>query len=451
MLPDVNYGLISLTIYTLLGIALASIPLLLLLTRVPYSYNLLNLVVRWKTTVMTGLAFTLVTGLLVLMLAFVNGMYALTNNSGQPGNVIVLAEGATDESFSNLAADILGDLENQPQVLVEGGQRLASRETFLIAVQVNPAPQPGSTKRRFLQMRGMADVQLAARVHGMTLSPGGEWFSEAGVRELPNSQQTALEVVLGYGLARELSGDRTPEQLAQAKNRSSLVAGDTFAVGERIWHVTGVLEPSNTTFDSEVWAKQSLIGPLFGKTNTTTLFLKTASLADATALTEFFNNTFEKSRVAAQTEAGYFEKLSQTNIQFLVAIGVLAAIMSLGGTFGVMNTMFAAISQRTRDIGVLRLMGYKRYQVLVSFLLESMLLALFGGLLGCAVGSLCNGWTANSIVSSGPGGGKFVVLSLTVDASVLAIGMGQALWCGLLGGLLPSFSAMRLTALDAMK
>ena len=131
---------------------------------------------------------------------------------------------------------------------------------------------------------------------------------------------------------------------------------------------------------------------------------------------------------------------------------IVALIMSLGGLFGVMNTMFAAISQRTKDIGVLRLLGFKRWQILVSFLLESMILALVGGAVGCLLGSLCDGFTANSIVTGGPGGGgKFVVLRLTVDASTIAMGMLLALAMGFFGGLIPSLGAMRLSALKALR
>lgn len=88
-----------------------------------------------------------------------------------------------------------------------------------------------------------------------------------------------------------------------------------------------------------------------------------------------------------------------------------------------MNTMFAAISQRTKDIGVLRLLGFRRWQILVSFLLESLVLALIGGAIGCAIGSLCDGFTANSIVTGGPGGGQVCCSALTVDPSTIAVGM----------------------------
>ncbi len=125
--------------------------------------------------------------------------------------------------------------------------------------------------------------------------------------------------------------------------------------------------------------------------------------------------------------------------------------MSVGGVFGVMNTMFAAISQRLKDIGVLRLLGYSRWQVLMSFLLESLAIALVGGLLGCASGSLSDGWTATSIMTGHGGGGKSVVLQLAVSGHIIAVGVLLSLLMGLLGGLLPALSAMRLKPLEALR
>ncbi len=533
---------------TLLGLIAACgvfLAVLFLINRVPVSYNVLNLVVRWKNTAMTALAFTMVISLLTVMLGFVNGMYALTENSGQPGNLLILAEGATDESFSNLGFSDLSDLENQRGIVKDAdGRPLTSRETYLVASQPIKDPQPGRPKRRFLQVRGVDDAERSARVHALTLHPGSSWFSEAGVREIEGRSGLSLvEVVLGNGIAGELGADRSPAELAKAKNPERLDTGDIFHVGDREWVVSGVLQPSGSTYDSEVWAKQSLIGPMFGKSGCTTLVARTyvdkalvedaiagklvkiveetiapdpdlvaaaeargekppestvkvtetplvwlaeehkkllqervAALpadnpeaevsldglpprtvkalrdAAATRLKKFFTTEYEKSAVAPQVESEYFANLSSTNIQFLVAIAVVTCIMSLGGIFGVMNTMFATISQRTKDIGVLRLLGYKRGQILVSFLLESLVLAVFGGLVGCALGSLADGFTANSIVTGGPGGGgKFVVLRITVDSVILGCGLLLSIGMGFLGGLIPAFTAMRLTALEALR
>jgi ABC-type antimicrobial peptide transport system permease subunit len=131
---------------------------------------------------------------------------------------------------------------------------------------------------------------------------------------------------------------------------------------------------------------------------------------------------------------------------------IVAAIMAIGGVFGIMNTMFAAISQRTRDIGVMRILGFKRWQVLVSFMLESLVIALVGGLVGVAIGTLADGFTATSILSGGAGGGgKFVVLRMSVGADLMLLGVVFTLAMGRLGGLVPALSAMRLGILDSLR
>ena len=442
-------------ILVLFAIAVA-IPLVLWsIGKIPLSYNLRNLTLRWKTTVMTALAFTAVIALLTVMMAFVNGMKKMTEGTGQPGNVLILADGATDETFSNLNVGDLTEIENLPEVARQNGRPMASRETLLVVNQLTPDPA-GGYKRRFLQLRGIEDPQLSARVHGLRLLSGGTWFSEAGVQEAsaPESKSDEaaplIQAVLGQGVAHELGRARSEEELAVAKNRDRLDVGDTFLLGERRWVVVGVIDSAGSTFNSEIWAKRSLAAAMFGKDTYTTLVLQTEGAATAKQFKKFLAEDYKKAAVNAQVETEYYKSLSETTAQFSYAIGFIAVVMSIGGIFGVMNTMFAAISQRMGDIGVLRLLGYARWQILVSFLLESMVIALVGGLLGCILGSLSNGWTANSIVG-GQGGGKLVVLQLAVNADIIATGLFLTLLMGLLGGLLPALSAMRLKPLDALR
>jgi len=431
--------------------------LLVRLGRIPFGYNVRNLVVRWKTTLVTALAFTLVIALLTVMMAFVNGMYGLTDNSGNPANVIVLSEGATDEVFSNLQFTDAGELENHPDVVRWDGRPMCSREAYLVVNQPIPDAPPGRPKRRFLQLRGIDDPEISARIHGLSLYDGGQWFSTAGVRQLPGDSADAgaapaIEVVLGEGIARELSRDRRAEAMPAARHGQRLDVGEVFALGNRKWLVAGVMKSAGSTFDSEVWAKRSIIGPMFGKETYTSLVLQAGDGAAAARLKDFLNLEYKKAAVQSLLEEEYFASLSQTNRQFLVAVIFVAVVMAIGGVFGVMNTMFAAISQRTKDIGVLRLLGFARWQILVSFLIESLVIGLAGGLLGCALGSLCDGWTANSIVSSPQGGtGKFVVLVMDVDANTVLLGVLLSAGMAVLGGLLPAVSSVRLRPLEALR
>jgi ABC-type lipoprotein release transport system permease subunit len=302
----------------------------------------------------------------------------------------------------------------------------------------------GTRGRRFIQVRGIEDPVKSGRVHNLPLYPGGAWFSPAGVEPLPGGREgeMAIQAVIGEGLARELGQDL---------GKQSLHVGDLFDLGPRKWIVAGILQSAGSTFDSEIWGKFQVVGEQFGKKTYTTCVLRSRDAEAAVALAKDLSANYKKPAVAAQVETEYYARLNNTNQQVLGAILIVVAIMAIGGVFGVMNTMFAALAQRTRDIGVLRILGFAPWQLLLSFFLEAVLLALIGGLVGCALGSLANGWSASSIMSSGPGGGKSVVLKLVVDARILGAGMIFSLLMGCIGGLIPALSAMRLRPLDAVR
>jgi ABC-type antimicrobial peptide transport system permease subunit len=283
-------------------------------------------------------------------------------------------------------------------------------------------------------------------VHDIVLLRGGKWFSVAGVQPLPGGAgarpEAAIQAVIGEGMAAQLGSDR---------GRPTLTVGDVFELQTRRWIVVGVMKSRGSTFGSEIWAKRDIVGPMFGKTTYTSIVLRALDAKAAKALAKDLTERFTKAAILAQTETDYFAKLSETNKQFTFAIGFVTVFMAVGGAFGVANTMFAAISARVKDLGVLRILGFTRGQILVSLLLESLLLALVGGAIGCALGSLVNGAQATSIVSGGQGGGKFVVLELAVSLDTLLVGMLLALVMGLVGGLVPAASAMRLRPLESMR
>lgn len=430
-------------LYVLLAATLAGMALLAVIGKVPVSYNVRNLVIRWKTTVMTALAFTLVVALMTVMMAFVNGLYTLTESSGQPGNVMILSSGSNDEGFSSLAFDDVRNVERMPGIISDSsGARLVSKEIFVVGNQQIPVAPGEKARRRFVQIRGIENPEMAAKVHGLKLQPGGQWFSEAGVEQAGGSgTQNLIQAVMGNGLAAEMGRDL---------GTKPLVVGDTFSLADRTWKVTGLLDSGGSTFDSEIWAKRQITGEYFGKPSSySSLVVRADDDAAAAKLAEQVK-TSKETALNALTEKEYYSNMAETSRTFLYAIVIVALIMGVGGVFGVMNTMFAAISQRSKDIGVLRILGYQRGHILVSFLLESLVLALAGGLLGCLVGLVADGWTARSIMSGG-GGGKFVVLKLVVSREILATGLLLSLFMGALGGFIPAVSAMRLKALESLR
>src|SRR5438105_4108565 len=196
------------------AVAAALVAALLIAGKVPLSYNLRNLRVRWKTTLLTSLAFTVVVVLLMVMHAFATGIQRLSEGSGQPANVIVLSDGASDELYSNLPLSETSDLGRQDGVARDTeGRPLCSREVYVLINQPVPGREGQPSKHRFLPIRGVEEPAVSALVHGIELSSGA-WFSQAGVREplagVP-STYAHVEAILGEGLAREFGRDRDKE------------------------------------------------------------------------------------------------------------------------------------------------------------------------------------------------------------------------------------------------
>jgi ABC-type lipoprotein release transport system permease subunit len=442
--------------YVIFLIYMIDLAILAVIAKVPFSYSLRNLIVRWHITALTAVAFIVVLFMLTFMLAFVNGMTKLTEQSGHPGNVLVLSDGATDELFSNLG---YGDVDNIDRIRatedefgnplpkpiavktmkVDGKSvYLGSRETYCVINHLIP----NTNRRRFIQVRIIVDAPVSAAVHQLDLvDKSHSWFTRTGVND-----KSQVECVLGQGVAATLGED---------VGKKTLQPGDTFELGDLIWIVTGIMKTEGTTFGSEVWCSNlNKVTDAFGKKSYTTYVLRVddETEAGARAMAYHIRNRYQTQKLKAVPEKEYFAELNKNNQQTLYTVIVVAVVMAIGGIFGVMNTMYAAIAQRTKDIGVLRLLGFKRWQVLVAFLLESMTIALIGGLAGVLLGSLCNGFEVTSIASSGQGGGgKTVAAKLVVDRDVFLIGILFTLVMGRLGGLVPALSAMRLKILESLR
>ncbi len=471
--------------YVLLVAYGTDIVLLLLIGKVPLAYNFRYLWVRRRDTALTAVAFTVVVALVVVLLAFVNGMYKLNETTGVPGNVLVMSEGSTDELFSNLAR---GDAQNVQNVTVQSDQQgrpigpggkgvgvaraianadgtltrlpadtrkdlpgaipLASKESYLVMNQPVPARPGEPATRRFLQLRAFEDARIAALVHNIELEPGGRWFTSNAVEPgetAPDGIQY-LQCCIGEGAAATLGEDA---------KKPRLVAGDTFELGDRWWKVIGVMRTRGTTYGSEIWT--GIENPIVRETGKgdkfTTIVLRMADDSDASAraMAFFLTDGYSEAKLKAFSEPEYYKELTKTNEQFLTAIVMMAVIMAVGGIFGVMNTMFASIAARIKEVGVLRILGFKRWQILISFMIESLAIAFVGGLFGCLLGSLANGFEAASTLSGGQGGGKSVTLTMQVDFTIIATGLLFTLIMGRLGGLVPALSAMRMEILDSLR
>jgi ABC-type lipoprotein release transport system permease subunit len=460
--------------------------LLLLIGKVPLAYNFRYLWVRRRDTALTAVAFTVVVALVVALLAFVNGMYKLNEGTGLPGNVMVLSEGSTDELFSNLsrgdAKDVVinavatADQNGKPigpggkgvgvaraTVNADGtyaripadapkGQPgevyLASYESYIVMNQQVPTKPGEPDKRRFLQLRAFLDGRLGGAVHGIELEPGGKWFA-------PNSVEPGAKAPDGLEYLQCCIGEGAAGTLGEDAGKKQLAVGDTFELSDRWWKVVGLMKTRGTTYGSEIWT--GIENPIVKETGKgdkyTTLVLRVADDSDesAAAMAYYLTDGYTQAKLKAFSEPDYYKELTKTNEQFLTAIVMMAAIMAVGGIFGVMNTMFASIAARIKEVGVLRILGFKRWQILISFMIESLAIATIGGVLGCALGSLANGFEAASTLSGGQGGGKSVTLTMQVDIQILASGLLFTLVMGRFGGLVPALSAMRMEILESLR
>ncbi len=381
---------------------------------VPVSYNYRSLIVRWKTTLMTALGFTLVVFGLVVMLAFINGITAVCRQSGEPENVIVLSKGAADEVLSSLTRDTISSLEHiRDEKGLPGSRILASREMFLNANRFNPDKQDYTA----LQLRGVQPIVF--QVH------------------------TAIRVIKGRALRAGQSEVMIGRSVETGQN---LHVGDTFEMGRKRWRVCGVFDAQGSALESEVWCDLSELASQFKREGAySTVVLRTPSAAAAQRIAESLGSN-RQMNVEAYTEPQYYAKQAEQMQTLQLAAWVIAWFMGTGAVFGVMTTMFAAIGQRIKDIAVMRIMGFQARAILVSFLIEAALISVIGGALGSSLGFLLNGLSQNANIGS-----RTVEFSFQVDIWIVIYCLLFSIVMGIGGGLLPAMSAMRIKPLEALR
>jgi putative ABC transport system permease protein len=381
---------------------------------VPVAYSYRSLIVRWKTTLMTASGFTLVVAALTVMLAFINGIQTVCATSGEPENVVVLNKGSNDEVISQLDRNVVAQIEATRVDSPQGGIRaIASRELFLVVNRFSEAEQDYF----IMQVRGISPS--AYDVHTQVRFVDGRPFRAA-----------QSEVVIGRAVQRE----------------HRLNIGDTFEMGRKRWRIAGIFESGGSAFESEVWCDITELAGQFRREGFFSgVVLRAPTPSDAERIVETLMSSRRLS-VDAQTEPQYYAKQAEGTKFLETAAWVIAWFMGVGAVFGVMNTMFAAIGQRIKDIAVMRIMGFQAYEILISFLLEAILIAMIGGALGTALGYTTNGLTQNTAIGS-----RQVEFAFRVDETILTLAAVFSFAMGALGGILPAMSAMRIKPLEALR
>lgn len=384
---------------------------------IPISYNIRNLVVRRTTTIMTALGVALTVAVLLSVLALVQGLKTAFESSGDPLNVLVMRKGSTSELSSNFTRTMYQDLKFKPGIARSAnGEPMASLEMVTIINLARVDAPEGMN----VTIRGLPPVGIEMRKQVKLAA--GRWFA-TGKRE----------IIVGKSIA-----ERFPDAQFGKKLK--------FARGE--WEVVGIMDGGRSAVNSEIWADLNQVSADYNRSEVLSSALLRAT--DEVAVQSLINdlNADQKLNVKAQSEKEYFaaQTVSAAPIQFLGIF--VSVIMAIGSCFAAMNTMYAAVARRAKEIGTLRVLGFSRSSILTSFFFESLLLSLIGGALGCLLVLPLNN------ISTGIG--NFITFSeiafnFTVTPAIMAMGVGFALFLGALGGVFPARNAARKEILTALR
>jgi putative ABC transport system permease protein len=381
----------------------------------PLSYNVRSLYVRGRVTLLAIGGIALVVAVLIVLVAMAMGFRIALAATGSTDNAIVTQRGSTSELTSGMTRENANVLAVDARVRRDAnGRPLASPEMVVVAAltrrdgpQVNVVIR-GVTPQAFAVRRGVRIVE------GRTFQPG------------------LYEVIVGRKMFDRFEG---------------MGLGRALQLQRRSWTIVGVFEANGSGFESEIWGDVDVMTPAFNRIGYQSI---TLTMQDPSAIRAFNDELQRNPRMQVQAiqERQYYEDQSGAVSGALLALaGFVAIVMGIGAVFGAMNTMYAIVAARTREIGTLRALGFSRIAILTAFVIESTFLAIVGGALGCVLALPANG------ISSAAGGANFAEVAFAFRITTLAIvaGMVLAALMGIAGGLLPASRAARVAITAALR
>ncbi|MDG6347668.1 ABC transporter permease [Luteimonas sp. 8-5] len=360
-----------------------------------------------------------VVAVLVAMLAMAEGYRETLRKSGSEDTAIVMRGASASEVMSTLDNASVLVIQQAPGIARDAEGKPIATADSVVAANL-PIRGGGPDEDGSVQLRGIGPQAWAVRPNVKIVE--GRKF-EPGRREL----------IAGKAAARQFAG---------------LEPGKTIQLGSQQWVVAGIFE-SGDAMESEIWADAGVVAPTYERGSTRTSV--TVKLENASAFKGFKAALAEDPRLDVDTDTtlDYFSKQSEGMSKVIRIVGmVVGAIMGIGAVFGALNTMFATVTTRVREIATLRAIGFRGLPVVVAVMLETMLLALLGGLLGGLLAWIVfNGYTASTIA----GGVGQLTFQFKVSLPVLWTGLKWALAIGFIGGLFPAVRAARLPVTDALR
>src|SRR5215813_7392628 len=382
---------------------------------IPFKYNFRNLVVRRVSTIMTIGTIALVVAVFVALFALANGLNSALVASGSPENVVVIRPGSQTEMQSGMTKEQFQILQTLPGIARDQDKPKASGE---IAVVVN-LPRRGSRESTNVTLRGVSEAGLALRPNVKLVD--GRMF-----------QQDVGEAIVSRKVADRFSGTSIDE---------------TLQLGRRNLKIVGLFDAGGTSFDSEIWSSVNDVADAFDRKGYSAALVRAESVATRDQLINRIVSD-QRLKMDAKSELSYYAEQTSASGPIRQLGIFVAIIMGIGACFGGMNTMYASVAHRTREIGTLRALGFSKLSIMTSFVIESMMLALIGGVVGCLLALPVNGiatGTMNFRTFSE------LAFSFRITPDLLVSALIFSLVLGLIGGLLPSRLAARMPITKALR
>jgi putative ABC transport system permease protein len=382
----------------------------------PLKYNIRNIVVRKGSTLATAFTIGLTVAVFLMVMALARGIDLTLSSSGEPQNLIVLREGSTAELNSSVSRENFKDVMYLDGVQREADQPLATGELITLIYKARKGMSQGSN----VTVRGVGPMSFKLRsgfavVSGRLFQPG------------------LTEAVVSKRIAERFQG---------------LDIGDRFRIQTTDYTVVGLFDSAGKAFESEIWVDINSLASSTKRENYSSVLLR---VNDANALAALSKRITDdpKLHLKAVSERSFYEEQQGTASGALKVLAVfISLIMAIGAGFAGMNTMYAAVARRTKEIGTLRVLGFSRLSILAAFLLESVAIALIGAAIGILLALPLN------LVSTGTS--NWVTFSeiafnfrVTPDLMIFALIFGGVI--GFIGSLLPSIRASRYKIVDALR
>lgn len=384
---------------------------------IPFSYTLRNLWTRKLTTVLTAGGMALVVFVFAAVQMLDTGLKQALVATGQPDNVHVTRRAAGAEISSVIDRTQAGIVETQPEIAIgAGGIRLVSKEVVVLITL--PKRDTGTATNVTTRGVGTAAFELRPQleiVEGRTFRPGSS------------------EVIVGASIAQRFDG---------------AAVGSLLRFGGREWRVVGRFEAKGSAYDSELWVDAEQLQQSFRRNAWSAVVARLADPATLPALKERLEGD-PRLTLDVKYERDFFEEQSKALSNFISYLGLtLSVIFSVGAMIGATITMYAAVANRTGEIGTLRALGFRRTSILATFLLEAVLLGAVGGVAGLALASLMQfvhistlNWQSFSELA----------FSFLLTPRIVVMSLAFAVLMGLIGGFLPAVRAARMGIVDALR